>query len=254
MENKIILGDFFQVVREIPDESIDLILTDPPYDSLNRWKGVGTTGRMGRGKIGTKADDPSKFFRTIKNNQLPELMFQLYRILKSNCHCYVMCDHVTLPYFYNIIGLGFDCSSCIYEKEKVPFDNLKPLIWNKVAIGMGYHYRSSYEFILMFDKGKRKLNNLSISDVLEFKRIKGEVPTAKPLELFELLITQSTNEGELVFDPFLGSGTTAVACINTNRKYIGIEIDENNYKIAEKRINSISYQKSLFEEIGGKYA
>lgn len=60
-------------------------------------------------------------------------------------------------------------------------------------------------------------------------------PTVKPLEIIQNFIINSSLEGEIVLDPFMGSGTTAVACINTNRNYIGFEIDERYYKIAEKR-------------------
>jgi len=90
----------------------------------------------------------------------------------------------------------------------------------------------------MFDKGKRRLKDLSIPDILKFKKYIGEVPTEKPIRLFELLIKQSSNEGDVILDPFIGSGTTAVACKELNRNYIGIEINPEYCKIARRRVNA----------------
>jgi len=245
--NQIICGDAFEIMRQIPSESVDLIATDPPYESLKKWMGIGTTARMGLGKKGSGADDPNKFFQTIPNSRLPEMMNEFSRILRNNSHCYVMCDAVAVPYFFNIMKQGFDCpDACIYFDEiKAPFDNIKPLIWDKEVMGMGYHYRSQYEFILMFDKGKKKLKDLGKPDVLRFKKYRGEIPTEKPVRLFELLVSQSSDEGDIVFDPFLGSGTTAVASKLLGRNFVGIEINSEYCRIAGERLSQIL-------EIGGK--
>jgi site-specific DNA-methyltransferase (adenine-specific) len=236
--NKIICGDWFEISKKIPSESIDLIATDPPYESLRRWEGIGTTARMGLGRQDSKSYDPNKFFQTIPNSKLPEMMNEFSRILKKDSHCYVMCDAITIPYFFNIMKQGFNCpESCVYFDEiKSPFDNIKPLVWDKEIIGMGYHYRCQYEFILMFDKGKRKLKDLGKPDILKFKKYRGEVPTEKPIRLFELLISQSSEQGNIVLDPFLGSGTTAIASKLNNRNFIGIEINPDYCKIAEERL------------------
>ena len=249
--HKIICGDYIEVMKEIESESVDLIVTDPAYETLNRWKGIGTTARMGLGKKSTKSYDPSKFFQTIPNEALSTMMEEFYRVLKKNTHCYVMCDNVTLPYFYSMMDMGFECpESCIYTDDfKLKFANMKPLIWDKVNMGMGYHYRCQYEFILMFDKGRnRRLNDLSIPDVLKFKRYAGEVPTEKPERLFELLIKQSSKENELVLDAFLGSGTTSLAAERLKRNSIGIEISKEYCELACKRLKSEIEQTELGKE------
>lgn len=226
--NKIYNGDALGLVKTIPDESIDLVVTDPPYESLMRWSGIGTTARMGLGRAGSKADDPEKFYKTITNDYLKQIIFEFYRILKKNTHCYVMCDQVTLPYMYKIF-------------DETKFTNMKPLVWDKVIAGLGYHYRARYEFVIMFDKGKnRKLNDLSVPDVLQFKNVKTnekKVPTQKPLGLFELLISQSTEEGELILDPFMGAGTAGMAAKRLKRNYIGCELDAEHHRIAEENID-----------------
>jgi len=186
--------------------------------------------------------DPAKFFDTISNEDLGAILIQFYRLLKDNTHAYVMSDSVTLPYFYYFTGFRKPCDPCIYNDDGAyPFENLKPLIWDKKINGMGYHYRCRYEFVMMLDKGKnRRLNNLSIPDVLEFKAIMGNnklCPTQKPEGLFSLLIEQSSNEGDLILDPFLGSGTSAVCAKRLNRRGVYIDISEANCEIAAKRLS-----------------
>ena len=83
----------------------------------------------------------------------------------------------------------------------------KPLVWDKATIGMGYHYRARYEFILFFEKGKRRLNDLGIADIISVPRIRGGYPAEKPAEVADVLIRQSTEPGDVVVDPFMGSGS-----------------------------------------------
>lgn len=118
------------------------------------------------------------------------------------------------------------------------------VLWNgaithNCKIGMGYHYRNRYENILFFEKGKKKLNNLSIPDVLQFKRIKtkNSYPTEKPVDLFEVLIKQSSQTGEIVCDPFMGSGNCGVAAVKNNRIFWGNDISNSAYIIAETKLN-----------------
>ena len=89
---------------------------------------------------------------------------------------------------------------------------------------MGYHYRARYECILFFEKGKRKLNDLGIADILEAPRINGGYPAEKPPEVSEVLIAQSTEPGELVIDPFMGSGSVGVAAVAHGRDFRGNDL------------------------------
>lgn len=222
-------GDVKEILPLFPYNFFDLVVTDPPYESLKRWEGIGTTGRMGLGKKGTNADNPNKLYETITNQELKQCLGLFYLLLKDRTHCYTICDIYTLPIIYSYM-------------ENSQWTNLKPLIWNKQKIGMGYHYRCQYEFVLMFDKSKnRKLNNLGISDILSFLLTeKKEYPTQKPVELFELLINQSSNENGLILDPFLGSGSSAIAAIKSNRQFIGIDIDKRALDLTIKRIENIN--------------
>ena len=98
------------------------------------------------------------------------------------------------------------------EAEKVGFKFWKPLVWDKCTIGMGYHYRARYELILFFEKGKRRLNDLGIPDIIQVPRIRGGYPAEKPVEIEDVLIRQSSEAGQVVADPFMGSGSGADCC------------------------------------------
>ena len=100
-------------------------------------------------------------------------------------------------------------------------------------------YMPNHEFILFGHKGRRLRSSgeKRLPDVLEIKKEKCNYhPTQKPIELLEIFIRQSTTENEIIFDGFMGSGSTGVACINTNRRFIGIELEEEFFKIAKHRI------------------
>ena len=98
-------------------------------------------------------------------------------------------------------------------------------------------YAPKYEFILYGHKGRRLRNGFRYPDILKFNRTGNKYhPTQKPADLIELLLNQSSNENERVFDGFMGSGSTGVACMNINRKFIGIELDENYFNISKQRI------------------
>ena len=128
--------------------------------------------------------------------------------------------------------------------QKCGFHFIKSLIWDKGNKIMGQCYMSQFEYILFFRKGKhKKINNCGTSDILSIpnKKTKGEDgknihDTEKPVKLMQILIGNSSQEGDIIFEPFMGSGSTGVSCINTNRKYIGIELDNNYFNIAKERI------------------
>jgi site-specific DNA-methyltransferase (adenine-specific) len=120
--------------------------------------------------------------------------------------------------------------------ETCGFKFWKPLIWDKINIGMGYHYRCRYEFVLFFEKGKRNLNNRGISDIIQSKMIKNGYPAEKPVDLMKTLVRQSAMKGELVCDPFYGSGSTGVAAVEEGCHFIGTDLSPDAQKIATVRL------------------
>lgn len=128
------------------------------------------------------------------------------------------------------------------------FHFIKSLIWDKKNKIMGQYYMSQFEYILFFRKGKgKKINHCGTSDILSIpnKKTKGTDgknihDTEKPIELMQILVENSSQIGDLVIDPFMGIGSTGIACKNTNRRFCGVEIDKKYFEIAKSRIENIA--------------
>lgn len=218
---KVYKNDSVKWLSTLSNESVDLIITDPPYESLEKHRKVGTTTRLKHSKASSNS-----WFAIFPNSRFEELLVEIYRVLKKNSHFYLFCDQETMFVIKPIA-------------EKVGFKFWKPIIWDKVSIGMGYHYRARHEYILFFEKGKRKLNDLSIPDILCHKRIFKGYPTEKPVSLFEVLVAQSTEPGQLIADPFFGSGASLIAARNLDRNSIGCDISDEAHKYLHGRIGHI---------------
>lgn len=213
--------DAVDFLKTLKDGSLDLIITDPAYESLEKHRKVGTTTRL---KNSTKSSN--EWFEIFPNERFEELFREIYRVMKKNTHFYLFCDQETAFYAKPVA-------------EKVGFKFWKPLVWDKQRIGMGYHYRAKYEFILFFEKGKRKLNDLSIPDVLSCPRILKGYPTEKPSKLMEILLKQSSIAGEIVCDPFMGACPVGVAALENDRFFLGNDLSKESLRIATERLNSL---------------
>ncbi len=210
--------DAVEWLRLLPEESADLVLTDPPYESLEKHRAIGTTTRLKHSKASS-----NDWFAIFPNSRFPELFREVYRVLRKHRHFYLYCDPET----------AFVAKPMA---EAAGFKFWKPIVWDKKRIGMGYHYRSRYEFILFFEKGKRKLNDLGISDIIECPRVFGGYPAEKPAEVSEVLVKQSTQPGELVIDPFMGSGSAGVAAVRLGRSFAGSDVCEEAVTVARRRL------------------
>ena len=202
-------------------ESFDLLITDPAYESLEKHRAVGTTTRLKHSKSSS-----NDWFAIFPNSRFPELFEQAFRVLKRNSHFYLFCDSETM----------FVAKP---EAERAGFRFWKPLVWDKRTIGMGYHYRARYELILFFEKGKRRLNDLGIPDVISVKRVRGGYPAEKPPEVSEVLIGQSSQSGEIVGDPFMGSASVGVAALKLNRRFSGNDLNPESVRFAAERLRTL---------------
>lgn len=211
-------GDAVAWLRSLPSESIDLVITDPPYESLEKHRAIGTTTRLKHSKASS-----NDWFAIFPNARFPELFTEIYRVLRRNRHFYLFCDPETMFVAKPLA-------------EAAGFKFWKPLVWDKRAIGMGYHYRARYECVLFFEKGKRKLADLGIADIIEAKRIVGGYPAEKPTAVSDVLIRQSTERGELVIDPFMGSGSVGVAAVSCGRNFAGNDLCAEAVAITESRL------------------
>ena len=205
----------------MPTASVDLLITDPPYESLEKHRSVGTTTRLKHSKSSS-----NDWFTIFPNGRFPEFFDAAYRVLRKNAHFYLFCDQETMFVAKPIA-------------EASGFKFWKPIIWDKKNIGMGYHYRARYECILFFEKGKRRLANLGVPDIIEAPRVYNGYPTEKPVAVGDVLVRQSSLPGELVVDPFMGSGAFGVAALTASRNFAGNDIGNEARQIAETRMSVV---------------
>ena len=208
-------------LREQRSESVDLLITDPAYESLEKHRAVGTTTRLKHSKSSS-----NDWFRIFPNARFGELFAEAYRVLRRHTHFYLLCDAETMFVAKPLA-------------EEAGFKFWKPLVWDKRTIGMGYHYRARYEFILFFEKGKRRLNDLGISDVLSVPRVHGGYPAEKPVGISDILIGQSTGPGDTVADPFMGSGSVGVAALKAGRRFLGNDLNPDAVRLAAARLREL---------------
>lgn len=214
--------DCLEGMKRIPDGSVDLIVTDPPYKITPRGSFGGTGGIL--------KDELNMKGKVFVHNyiKISDWIGELYRVLKESGHCYIMCNNTNLSEF-------------LIQIKEAGFNIFKTLIWKKDNCITNQYYMDSHEYIIFCRKGKAiKINNCGTKSVLEVANPKNKKhPTEKPVELMKILIENSSNPGDIILDPFLGSGTTAVAAVNTNRHYIGFELDEKYFDIACQRLDEV---------------
>jgi|TARA_R100000501_G_C2613160_1_gene107261 site-specific DNA-methyltransferase (adenine-specific) len=208
-------GDCLERMKEIPDGSIDMVLTDPPYGMTLKPQ------RKNAKFYGKKIENDN-------NLDWVDSFFDLiYAKLKKQSVAFVFCNHFCIAEF-------------IISAKASGFEVKNHLVWNKRQFGMGNNWRPVHESILVLTKGKFKTKSNSLRTIIEFKKVhhsKAVHPTEKPVDLIEHLIFETDIKADVILDPFMGSGSTGVAAKNLNRKFIGIELDENYFNIAKERIN-----------------
>ena len=247
----LLFGNCLERMKEIPDGSVDLILTDPPYGTTAcKWDSV---------------------------IDLEEMWKELKRIIKPNCACVLFSSQ---PFTTNLIYSNMKCFkySMVWKKSKCgsPLTaKYKPLTkhedvnvfslhkktlnyYPQMSVGKPYkrqptkakannHGYGINNNVFTDNKGTR--HPTTILDYPQQWRRQDQVhPTQKPVPLLEYLIKTYTQENETVLDFTFGSGSTGVACINTNRNFIGVELDENYFNIAEKRIQDALDNKEKNDE------
>ena len=226
-------GDCLELMKDIPDRSIDMVLCDLPYGTTrNKWDGVIPLDKLWK-----------QYERIIKDNgaivlfsQMPfsaELVHSNLKLFKYEwiwqkdngtgflnakkmplkIHENILVFYKKLPLYNPQMRTGFKPYKCKQGRHST----------NYGAYEQGHITESNGERYPI--------------DIIEFKKDSGLHPTQKPVALLEYLIKTYTNEGETVLDNCMGSGSTGVACVNTNRNFIGYELDEKYFEIAEKRIN-----------------
>ncbi len=203
-------GDCLEVMQTLDDKTIDAVVTDIPYGVVNR---------------------PSNGIRNLDKGKADVIDFDIETVLDSLiriCHgsIYMFCGTEQVSKIRgHLVDAGLSTRLCIWEKT------------NPSPMNGQYIWLSSIE-CCVFAKFKNAVYNEHCkSPVWRFPTARGKLhPTMKPVALMQYLIETSTNAGDLVFDPFMGSGTTGAACANTNRRFLGIELDPKYFEIASNRI------------------
>ena len=233
-------GDCLKLMKQIPDKSIDCIITSPPYN-MNL--------RVMNGKYKSRAtwSGHVKEFTTKYNNYNDDLPMQEYfEWQKSFIELALKKSNLM---FYNIQMITGN-KVALFNLFGHFADKIKEIIiWNKInaepAINVGC-LNSQFEFVIVFDNTKsihRKFDNANfgrgtISNVWDIKRERNTRHKAGfPTMLIERILGNFTKENDTILDPFMGSGTTGVACKNLNRNFIGMELDFGYYMTAVERIN-----------------
>lgn len=214
---KLYNGDCLEVMDRLIEEGIkvDCILTDPPY-LINYSRHV----------------KDHRFSKPIKNDNNEDLIIsyieKCFNLLKDNSSMFMFASIKTFSMFERELSKWFKVKNVI--------------IWDKKQQGMGdikTTFAPRYEIIFYVSKGRVELKGKRYSDIWECGRVTGKTQlhqNQKPIEILERCLNSVTNKGDMIFDGFMGSGSTGVACMNTNRKFIGIELDENYFNIAKQRI------------------
>lgn len=215
--------DNIDLMARYPDDYFDIILTDPPF---------GMEFKSGHRKVSHE-----KIHNDNNLDWLPGFLKETKRIAKKEAHHYYFCSNHYVDVFISEI-----------KKSGIPYKNL--LVWEKNNTGMGDlfgDYAPQYEFIVFCSNGEKKLNGRRDSNIIKSKRTQNELhPTQKPEYLMRYLLSKSSKQGDICLDPFMGSGTTAVACHVEKRNFVGCDIDKNYYNTTVKRLDVLKSQVSLF--------
>jgi len=230
--NKIIQDKCLDVMKFIPDKSIDLIVTDPPYNISGLSSGVVLHGR----DVNTK-----DFGDWDWNFNVKPIVKEFKRLLKPRGQIYIFTsEKLFVQYRLEMEKLKFHFRNLIVLQKTNPLPKMRQVSWRNATEYILYAGRQktkkcNYTFNWL---GQDKMINVFKTAILGGKERRqfGFHPTQKPLKIIEKLIRVSSNKNDIVLDPFLGSGTTALACQNLHRKFIGIEINQEYIKIANNRI------------------
>jgi len=217
-------GDCMDCMGELKDGSIDLIVTDPPYEFRNGHGGgtFGTDNREYHGEL-------QGIDKGIKNDVLEEML----RVMKVP-NLYIWCNKNQVRQYLDF----FEDAGCTYDILTWHKTNPVPTCCNK--------YLSDTEYCLYFRKGAQLYGAYEtkhkywVTELNTKDKDMYDHPTIKPLPIIRQLVENSSQPGDIVLDPFMGSGTTGVACMETGRDFIGYEIEPRYFNMAERRINAAS--------------
>lgn len=218
--------DSIEFMKRMEENSVSLIVTDPPYKTITGGNSDGVNSKRPQGML----DGNRKLFKHQKL-KISDWMSELYRILKEESHCYIMTNSLNME-------------EMLVESRKAGFKLHNILVWEKNNCTPSQFYMKNCEYTLFLRKGKAKwINDIGGSKTVHrFNNIIGKKthPCEKPIDLLKFYISNSiyNKDEDIVFDPFMGTGSCGVACNELGVNFIGCEIDEKYFNIAKERISN----------------
>ena len=216
-ETRLLLGDCVDLLPEIKSSSIDLIIIDPPYSTP-------IVTAFGREQVKNFGD------LSLQAGYFKMLKLQFERVLKPDGRVFIFCDDKYYPVLFAIF---------------YTWQNINLVIWDKGKIGMGNPFRKQHELLFYANRSAFDYNRTErithYPSIMKYAPVNEKLHGAqKPVKLLKDLILGFSNEGDTVLDCFMGSGSTGVACQETNRNFIGMEITQEYYEMAEFRLQSLA--------------
>ena len=209
MKHELLHGDCLELMPTIPDGSVDMVLTDIPYGKVNRKANIRNL---------------DKGIADVCEFDISDMALHLCRVCSGSIYVFCGTEQVS-DLRGTFVESGLSTRLCVWEKT------------NPSPMNGQYLWLSSIECCVYARKSGAVFNEFCKSSVWRFPTAKSTFhPTQKPIPLLEYLIRTSTNEGATVLDNCMGSGSTGVACAETNRNFIGIEKDANYFAIAQERV------------------
>jgi site-specific DNA-methyltransferase (adenine-specific) len=240
------LGDCLDILPTLADNSVDMVLVDLPYGTTAcKWDSIIPLDKLWKQynrickKDGAMVFTAAQPFTTILAASNLE-NFRYEWIWEK--------PQGTNPMNAKVMPLKSHENILIFYRKKPVYN---PQMWYSTPYSGFSSNTSKIGEVYGSAKSKHRDNpegSRYPKTVLKFKQEKGLHPTQKPVEMMEYLIKTYSNEGDVILDNTMGSGTTGVACVNTNRNFIGIEMEENYYKIAEQRISSTVPPEQLAQQ------
>lgn len=216
--NRLYQRNCIEGMKMLPDGSVDLVVTDPPY--LMNYR---SNRRVTNDKFKHIANDVNAY------ELIADYFAECHRILKDDTAIYAFCSWHHIDFFKTEFERHFKLKNII--------------VWNKNNHGSGDlkgAYAPKHEFILYGHKGRSLFREKRVPDVMNFAKIpslKLTHPTEKPTELLEVFILNSSDEGDIVFDGFAGTGSTLVTAVRNKRNFIGFELEREYVEIANMRLD-----------------
>lgn len=228
--NKIYNQDCLIGMQEIPDKSVSMVLTDIPYGECSGFV-LGGKNHSGLRQINKDNADAVSF-------SISELVSELSRITRGSIYMFCGTEQVS-DIIHEMRKNGLTTRLCIWEKT------------NPAPMNGQYTWLSSVECCVYARFPKATFNEFCKSSVWRYPcGQSNDHPTQKPVDLFRYIIRASSNLGDVILDPFMGSGTTAVAAIQEGRKFMGFEINKDYYDLANKRLRKLTGPFHIYGNLG----